>query len=400
MGWGSRTRSFGPGCGSGLVFLDGRPRDPRALVPAARQSPGAAHQRALDQVPARRSERDRDRQHGQPQHDPGREDPGAARQHQQRDVPQVEPVRDLAHPGERGRPEPPHAEAGAEHQRRDDRRERGRGGGVGEHLHPEARVVALGVPQPVRDEQEDRTGHQAGAGCLTERRPAGRAVDLDRQRDQHAAGEVRQERDRGVGRHGPPAGKPVHVVPHEAGQHEAAQEQRLAAGPPPEPQRRHADHRQQEVEDDLDRQRPGRRVELQQRVGGEVLPEHEKEGQLTGLHQPPAGDVAGRGQERQRPRQREVVGGRDAGRAAHEIAAHCDRGAPAEARAHERAVQEKARQHEEHHERDAALEQQHLLPPIPAQLHRVRELVDPHVDPEHDQGGDAPQAVERGVSAL
>ena len=261
-------------------------------------------------------------------------------------------------------------------------------------------MVAVRMPQAVGHQDRRRGGDQAAARDGAERRPPLARCALDQQRDQHPAGEVGQERDRRVGGDGAPAGEIVDVVPRQAGDRQRAEEQRLAARAAPQPQRGQPDQRKQQVEDHLDGQRPRRGIQLQQRVRRVVLREQEEHRQLACVHQPAPRHVARRGQQDERPGQREVVRGRDPRRAPHEIAADGDRPAAAQRRARERAVQQVARQHEEHHERHPALEQQRLLPRVAAQLDRVRQLVDPHVDREHDQRGDPAQAVERCVSAL
>ena len=240
-------------------------------------------------------------------------------------------------------------------------------------------MVPVRMPEAICHQDRRRGGDQASARDGAERTTPPSLGVFDQQRDEHPAGEVGQERDRRVGGDRPPAGEIVDVVPRQAGDRERSKEQGLAAGAPAEPQCGQPDQGKQQVEDHLDRQRPRGGIQLQQRVGRVVLREEEEDGNLPCVHQPAPRHVAGEGEEYQRPGQREVVRGRDAGRAAHEIAADGDRPAAAQRRSRERAVQQLARQHEEHHERHPALEQQRLLPRVAAQLDRVRQLVDPHV---------------------
>ena len=187
----------------------------------------------------------------------------------------------------------------------------------------QAVVREVDMPPPVQDEHDPPLNKRhAGTG---QRCGAARTAVLDQQCDQHPAGEVRQERGRRVGCDRPPRGGVVDRVPAETDRGQAAQQRRLPAGTPagpapPQP----PDHREHQVEDDLDRQRPRRGVELQQCVGRVVLPEQEEERKLRRVDQPPARHVARGPQQRDGPEDRDVVGGNDPGGAAHEEAAHVD----------------------------------------------------------------------------
>ena len=222
---------------------------------------------------------------------------------------------------------PAHARPGAEHERRDHGREGHRRGGVREHLHREARrgrrshATGRWRPAPPPRRRPGRRSRRRRAA-----RPLPRAAHLDQQRDQHPAGEVGQERDRRVGGDGAPAGEIVDVVPRQAGDRQRAEEQGLAAA-----RCAPAAARPARSAAAADRRPPRRSASMSRRSASAACPASSsaRTGRTAAARlRPPAGAPARRrpGREQhERPDQRDVVGGRDAGRAPHEVAADGDR---------------------------------------------------------------------------
>jgi hypothetical protein len=128
-------------------------------------------------------------------------------------------------------------------------------------------------------------------------------------------------------------------------------------------------------------------------VGRVVLGEGGEQRQLAGLDRAAARNVTRGPDQDEGRRHRKVVGRHDPRRAAHQIGPDRDGPGLPERRAREWPVEQIARQHEEHHERHARLEQQQLAKAVALQLDSVRKLVDPHVDSEHEQGRQSTQAI-------
>ena len=259
---------------------------------------------------------------------------GAAREHQQRDVPQVEAVGDLAHPGERAPAHPAHARPGAEHERRDHGGEGHRRAGVREHLHREAacghRSHATGhwPPGPPRRRRRGRRSRTAprGGTLLARRasRPAARPASRRRSRAGTRSPCGRQpDPSRRDSRRSSTPGRPPRARRAAAACRRALRPSRSASQP---------DQGEQQVEDHLDGQRPRGGIQLQQRVGRVVLARTGRTcGSSPASTEAAPRHVARQRQQEQRPGQRHVVRGRDAGRAAHQVAADGDRPAAAAA---------------------------------------------------------------------
>ena len=226
-------------------------------------------------------------------------------------MPEVEAVGDRAEPGEQAAAE----EAAARRcgDRRDDEREadgrtagRGRSRTTSPTSRPLAGTAAFVVASARTSARPPDISARRGAG------PIVRAVRGERA--EHAEREVRQHRGERLREgHAQPAAGDRPVV-RDAEREQPERDERLGAPPRRQPHGEPAEHRQQEVEADLDRQRPHRRVELQDAAPREKFcPKTKNSGSSPAGGRRTPGVPAQAPQQHDRADQRGVVGRRDAG---------------------------------------------------------------------------------------
>ncbi len=308
-------------------------------------------------------------------------------------MPEVQAVGDDARPGQRPPRQSVQDGTAPRGDRADHEREARRGGQVAQRPAPAVQVAGRLPPDGVTDDERGPRERGEGRRARGEGGRAGAPPQLDPQRREHPAGEHAHERRERLLDHVVPALLVDDAVPARRERDDRDEQRGLGPGPRAELQREQPDEREDEVERDLDAERPGDRDQLHDRVHRVVLPEHEEQRQLAGRR----GDVVGSEDrvEREDAEDRDVVGRDDAGHAADRVGADV-RARAAERRAHERAVEEVPREDEEADEpqvqREADLIQQRVGAP------RRPVPVEPDVEHQHRQRGDAADPVDGGVA--
>ena len=216
--------------------------------------------------------------------------------------------------------------------------------------------------------------------------------------DEHAEGEVRHVGDQRLGGDLPPSAGLGQRVPAQAGGDEDTEQRDLRPqAAPGHAHRVQADEGQHDVEGHLEAERPRHRVEGEDGVRVVVLPEEHEEGQQLVVREPHTLRALRPGEQRKRPDQRDVVGRQDAGRAAQEVGTGGDPVVLSARRPDERAVEEKPREHEEADE--AVAELGGGVVPVADRRSR-RPVVEPDVEQEDGERGEATEAVEAATAVL
>ena len=243
--------------------------------------------------------------------------------------------------------------------------------------------------QPENEQRQRRNGSSRGRRTLTRHRP------LHPQRQKHAEREVRQVSGQCLRRDHAAAEQVDPGVPRHAKEDQPAEQHRLASRAAAAPAVAHrADKRQQGVEEHLEAQRPGDRVEGENRVRRVVLREEGEQGEVAPVRQPHARRAAGAPEEHERPEHRQVVSGQDARGAPQGVDAEVHGRVAAQRRPGEAAVEQIAREHEEEDQsepevREHVVKQARLPDP-----RGIRKAVQPYVEAQDRQGSEGAQPVE------
>ena len=273
----------------------------------------------------------------------------------------------------------------------DDRPEAGRGEPV---AHDEGEVGALlgrgeqGLPHGVgAHERETAEDQRRGDGPRD-------AAAVGEHRREHPAGEVGQHRRQALHVRQPGLLVREPLVPADADDDQRERNERLQGAPGSEAQRDPADGGKHEVEGDLDRQGPHRRVELHHRRAREVLGEDGEERQALERREPDAGRVAQAPEQRDGADQRRVVRGKDPGAAAQEVRAEVRPRAIRECGADPGLEEQIAREHEEEDEPQPQLVQGEIGQLIAVIRPRIGQRVEPRMEHQDRDRGEPAQPVE------